>query len=44
VEIKKSQSKQMHLLFDEPRTVNPDIILVEPTINTKNENIREVIA
>jgi MFS superfamily sulfate permease-like transporter len=43
VEIKKSLSKPMHMLFDVPKTINPDIILVEPTLNTKDENIREVI-
>ena len=44
VEIRKSLSKPMHMLFNVPKTVNPDIILIEPTINTKDENIREVIA
>jgi MFS superfamily sulfate permease-like transporter len=43
VEIKKSLYKPMHMLFNVPETINPDIILVEPTIHTTDENLREII-
>jgi MFS superfamily sulfate permease-like transporter len=43
VEIKKSLHKPMHMLFNVPVAINPGATLIEPTIPTRNENLRETI-